>query len=236
MYHVFKCQIIYYEEWEAIESRMWRTTKSTPPPKEQEEVSCMHAWLPQLYPALCDPVDCSTPGSCVHGILQATIWSGLSRPPPRNLPNPGIEPGSLLSPPCIRGFFTTNTTWEAEMAAKLEIYNRILRWWSSDKESVLQCRRPQSHSWTGKIPWRKNRLPTPVFLSFPSGSDGKESTCNAGDLGSTPGLGRSPGEGYGYPLQYSGLANSMDRRTWWVTVHGVAKSWIWLCNFHALPW
>jgi len=163
-------------------------------------------------------------------------WSGLSRPPPRNLPNPGIEPGSLLSPPCIRGFFTTNTTWEAQMAAKLEIYNRILRWWSSDKESVLQCRRPQFHSWIGKIPWRKNRLPTPVFLSFPSGSDGKESTCNAGDLGSTPGLGRSPGEGYGYPLQYSGLENSMDRRTWWVTVHGVAKSWIWLCNFHALPW
>ena len=56
-----------------IESRMWRTTKSTPPPKEQEEVSCMHARLAQLYPALCDPVDCSTPGSCVHGILQATI-------------------------------------------------------------------------------------------------------------------------------------------------------------------
>ena len=55
----------------------------------------------------------------------------------------------------------------------------------------------------GKIPWRRDRLPTPVFLSFPCGSVGKESTCNVGDLGSVPGLGRSPGEGRGYPLQYS---------------------------------
>ena len=55
----------------------------------------------------------------------------------------------------------------------------------------------------------KDRLPTPVFLGFPCGSAGKESTCNAGDLGLIPGLGRSPGEGKGYLLQYSGLENSM---------------------------
>ena len=54
---------------------------------------------------------------------------------------------------------------------------------------------------------------------FPGGSDGKESTCNVGDLGSIPGLGRSPGEGNGYPVLYSGLENSMD-----CIVHGVAKS------------
>ena len=60
-----------------------------------------------------------------------------------------------------------------------------------------------------KIPWRRNRLPTPVFLGFPYGSTGKESACNAGDLGSIPRLGRSPGEGKGYELQYSGLENSM---------------------------
>ena len=54
---------------------------------------------------------------------------------------------------------------------------------------------------------------------FLGGSDGKESACNAGDLGSSPGLERSPGEGNGYPCQYSGLENSMDS-----TVHGVAKS------------
>ena len=56
------------------------------------------------------------------------------------------------------------------------------------------------------------------------GSDGKEPTCNAGDLGSIPGLGRSPGEGSGHPLQYSHLENSMDRGAWWATDHGVAKS------------
>ena len=65
-----------------------------------------------------------------------------------------------------------------------------------------------------KIPWRRDRLPTRVFLGFPGGSDGKESTCNMGDLGSIPGLGRYPGEGNSYPLQYSGLKNSMDRGNW----------------------
>ena len=58
-----------------------------------------------------------------------------------------------------------------------------------------------------------------LLLGFPCGSAGKESTCNAGALGSIPGLGRSPGEGKGYPLQYSGLENSMD-----CVVHGVAES------------
>ena len=57
------------------------------------------------------------------------------------------------------------------------------------------------------------------YLGFPCGSAGKNSSCNAGDLGSNPGLGRSPGEGKGSPLQYSGLENSVD-----YTVHGVAKS------------
>ena len=54
--------------------------------------------------------------------------------------------------------------------------------------------------------WRRDRLHTPVFLGFPCGLGGKESACNVGDLGSIPGLGRSPGEGKGYPLQYSALA------------------------------
>jgi len=71
----------------------------------------------------------------------------------------------------------------------------------------------------GKILWRKDRLPTPVFLGFPCGSAGKESARNVGELGLILGLERSPGEGKGYPLQYSGLENSMD-----LIVHGVAKS------------
>ena len=61
-----------------------------------------------------------------------------------------------------------------------------------------------------KIHWRRDRLPTPAFLGFPCGSVGKESTCNVGDLGSIPRLGRSLGEEKGYPLQYSGLENSVD--------------------------
>ena len=69
---------------------------------------------------------------------------------------------------------------------------------------------PRFDSWVKNIPWRGDRLPTSVFLGSPCGSAGKESACNAGDLGLIPGLGRSPREGKGYPLQYSGLENSMD--------------------------
>ena len=61
-------------------------------------------------------------------------------------------------------------------------------------------------------------------LGFPGGSDGKESTCNAGFLGSVPGSRISPGEVNAYPFQYSCLENSMDRGAWWATVHGVTKS------------
>ena len=68
-------------------------------------------------------------------------------------------------------------------------------WWLSWSRICLQCRRPWFNSWVWKIPWRGNRLPTPVFLGFPCGSAGTESACSVGDLGSVPGLGRSPGEG-----------------------------------------
>ena len=64
-------------------------------------------------------------------------------------------------------------------------------------------------------------------MGFSCGLAGKESACNAGNLAAIPGLGKSPGEWKGYPLQYSGLENSMD-----CTVHGVAKSWTRLSDFH----
>ena len=91
------------------------------------------------------------------------------------------------------------------------------RKWSNKNLNAccLQCRRPRLDSWVGR------------FLGFPCGSAGKESAYNAGDLGLIPGLGRSSGEGNGYPLQYSGLENSM-----YCTVHGVTKSQTWLNNFH----
>ena len=72
---------------------------------------------------------------------------------------------------------------------------------------------------------RRDSLPSPVFLGILCGSAGKESVCNAGDLGLIPGLRRFLGEGKGYPLQYSGLENSMD-----CIVHGVAKSRTQLSN------
>ena len=112
----------------------------------------------------------------------------------------------------------------------------------------MQCRRPRFDPWVGKIPWRRERLPTPVLwpgefhglcspwghkesdtnegltftflhttsslLGFPCGSAGKESACNVGDLGLILGLGRSPGEGKGYLLQYSGLENSKGLSLW----------------------
>ena len=86
------------------------------------------------------------------------------------------------------------------------------------------------NSWVGKIHWRRDWLPSLVCVGFPHGSAGKESTCSAGELGSIPGLGRSPGKGTGYPLQYSGLENFMD----YSIVHGVAKSQTLLSNVHFL--
>ena len=104
----------------------------------------------------------------------------------------------------------------------------------------LQCRRCGFDPWVGKIPWRRQRLPTPVFSfseefeyiscgsnTFPSVSAGKESACRVGDPGLISGLRRSPGEGKGHPLWYSVLENSMD-----CIAHGVAKSRTRLSDFH----
>ena len=70
-----------------------------------------------------------------------------------------------------------------------------------------------------------------ILWGFPSGSGSKESACSAGALGSISGSGGSPGEGNGYPFQYSYLENSMDRGAWGATVHGVVKSRTWLSDF-----
>ena len=84
---------------------------------------------------------------------------------------------------------------------------------STGKESTCNAGDPSFISWVGKIPWRRDRLPTPVFSGFPGGSDGKESACNVGDLGLIPGLERFPGGGHGNPLQYSCLENLHGQRS-----------------------
>ena len=79
-------------------------------------------------------------------------------------------------------------------------------------------------AWVRKIPW--------IRRTFPGGSDGKESVCNAGYPGLIPESGRPPGEENGNPLQYSCLRSPMDRETWRATVHGVAKSQTQLSDYH----
>ena len=90
---------------------------------------------------------------------------------------------------------------------------------------VAQLAKPPAMQET--LCWKRHRLPTPVFLGFPGGFAGEESACNVRHLGLFPGLGRFPGEGNCYPLQYCGLENSMD-----CIVYGVAKSWTRLSHFH----
>ena len=81
----------------------------------------------------------------------------------------------------------------------------------------------QFNSWVRKIHWRRDRLPTLVLLGFPCVLSSKESTCQAGDVGSIPGVGRSHGEGNGSPLQYSCLENPTDIGVWQAIVHGVTR-------------
>ena len=79
-------------------------------------------------------------------------------------------------------------------------------------------------SFSERLRQQNKKGTTMKSLYFPAGSDGKESACNVGDLGSIPGSGRPPGGGHGNPLQYSCLENPTDRGAWWATVHGVTES------------
>ena len=81
------------------------------------------------------------------------------------------------------------------------------------------------------VVWRE-RIVWLVLHGFLGGSESEESACNAGDLGSIPGIGKSPAERNDNPLQYSWMENSMDRGAWWATVYGVAKSRTWLSDWH----
>ena len=94
-------------------------------------VPCMHAKTVPSCPTLCDPVDCSPPGSPVHGVLQARMLEWVALPPSRGLPNPEIEPMSLTSPALTSVFFTTSATWETLLwgyDCYIPIYNSG-HWW-----------------------------------------------------------------------------------------------------------
>ena len=146
---------------------------------------------------LSDPMDCSLPGSSIHGIFQARV----------------LEWVAIAWPNYLR--------WQAE------IHRKTLKF------CAWEGRVSHTHQWLlrgrrkgeGGEGWEESlRGLQPPRSHFPHSSVGKESTCNAGDLGSIPGLGRSPREGNGNPLHYSCLENPVDRGAWWATVHRVAWS------------
>ena len=115
------------------------------------------------------------------GFSRQEYWSGLLFPSPGDLPHPGIEPVSLMPPALAGGVFATSTTWEVPSVVYICVY----------KTNTLIYTYGQ-------------------YMGSPHGSDGEESACNARDLGSILGLGRSPGVGNGNPFQCSCLEKSMD--------------------------
>ena len=127
------------------------------------------------------------------GIWDLTLW-------------PGIEPGPLhwefgvlaTGLPGHSLCFLFNILLPSLTTMLLCYWHSLSQGGFPDSSAGMQCRRPQFNSWVRKIPWRRDRLPTPVFWGFLCGSAGKESICNAGDLGLIPGSGRSSGEGKGY--------------------------------------
>ena len=137
---------------------------------------------------------------------------------------------SLLHPCVKKGRENGSSTQEVwfiiDLSRAKELLTSVSRflkqWWVT-----LQVDRDNDNDDRRRVVMGPPWLWTP---GFPGGSDGQESACNAGDVGLIPGLGRPPGEGNGYPLQYSFLENSMDRGAWWATVHRVTKSWTRLSN------
>ena len=144
-------------------------------------------------------------------------------------------------------FLSHTTSYMVKHSVHLELVAAI--WDNVDTEYLHCCRKfywimlcldifsldlmlkqwyPSEKHWKGLgIASENGDIPRFWKIGFPDSLAGKESACNAGDLGSIPELGRSPGEGKGYPLQYSGLENSTD-----CIVHGITKTWTRLSDFH----
>ena len=105
----------------------------------------MHAKLLRSCVTLCDPVDCSLSGSSVHGILQARILDWVAMPSFSDLPDLGIEPVSLLSPPSASRFFTTSSSWETHpifrrLLIKVKLLSKYLSEGTDDKWTILNFR------------------------------------------------------------------------------------------------
>ena len=146
-------------------------------------------------------MDCSLPGSSVHGIFQARIleWVAMS----------------------------VSTAWKWKVMSLCRVRLLATPW-------TAAYQGPPSMGFSRQEYWNGVPLPSPL----PWWVSGKESACNAGDLSSILGLGRSPGEENGNPFQYSCLENSIESRALWATVHRVAQSYMWrkLLNSSILIW
>ena len=202
-------------------------------------------------------MDCSLPGSSVHGILHVRIWSGLPCPPPGDVPNPGVRDRTHIScGSCLAGRFCTAESpgkpqrghWWLFICHKKYYHvphtlthkrNPSFAIWAASGSGgvgvlmMMGCRilKGKEHvDWViSKQAYKRKGVDTEIW-SFPCSSVGKESVCNAGDLGLIPGSERSPGEGNGNPLQFCCLENPMDRGAWQDIVHGVSNSWTWLSD------
>ena len=101
---------------------------------------CVRAKLIQSYPTLCNPVDCSPPGYSVHVILHARILEWVAMASSGDLPNPGMEPASLMSPALADRFFTTRATWESPAWAIMYISSiSIHNMYSETSENMTAC-------------------------------------------------------------------------------------------------
>ena len=127
------------------------------------------------------------------GFSRQGYWSGVPFPPPGDLPNPGIKPSFIKSPALAGEFFTTCDTWEAHRS--LGSWENSERLCLNDVWSIVGMKKPETVQMAGR--WIDKLWPS---LGFPGVSDGKESVCNIGGLGSIPELGWSPGGGSGNPL------------------------------------
>ena len=143
----------------------------------------------------------------------------------------------VKNPSAMRETWVQSLDWEDPLEKGKVTHSSILAWRIHGLCSPWGCKESDTTEWLSllekgmaahsstfawRILWTEN---------MPGDSEVKASACNAGDLGSIPGLGRPPGEGNDNPLQYSCLENPMDRGAWWATVHGIAKSRTRLSDF-----
>ena len=180
--------------------------------------------------------DCAALWTAAHqaplsmGFSRREYWSGLSFPSPEDLPDPEMEPTSPESPASAGRFFTTESPGKPSFTP-IALCTFL---WSNTHPTLnapptaqstfpQKIQKPAGHS---RPSIKVVVIYTLLSLSlgdFPSGSVVKNLPADAGDAGSIPESGRSPGEGNSNLLQFSCLENSMDRGDWWATVHGVTK-------------